>query len=137
MVCETTDAIVLIPSPFTFGGDRTGVFGPCRAEDIPAFLAAGGYCTQPMRTVRFDLLDRVVLIPVELVHAIRYFGPVALALGLLLGWCCFAAMPTTAHPEGSGFRLHHTFVLRVLMRTDHLCCSDCAHRQGAPASSEC
>ncbi|MCX6651608.1 MAG: mercury methylation corrinoid protein HgcA [Methanomassiliicoccales archaeon] len=40
-------------------------FGPVRAEDLPSFLDRG-VCTEEMRTVRFDLKDRLVLAPVEL-----------------------------------------------------------------------
>jgi hypothetical protein len=41
-------------------------YGPVRAADLPAYLAKGG-ATAEMRRVRFGLLDRMVLIPVELV----------------------------------------------------------------------
>lgn len=44
-------------------------YGPVRADDIPVFLEEGR-ATPEMRTVRFDLVDRVVLIPVELVHVL-------------------------------------------------------------------
>ena len=40
-------------------------FGPVRSEDLPAYLD-GGACTEAMRTVRFNLRDRLVLAPVEL-----------------------------------------------------------------------
>lgn len=51
---------------------RTGFevkFGPVRAEDIPEFMERGE-ATPDMRTVRFSLTDRAVLIPVELVHVL-------------------------------------------------------------------
>lgn len=54
------------------------VFGPVRAEDIPAFLAAGQKATREMRTVRFGFKDRVVLTPAELVPALKYVLPAAL-----------------------------------------------------------
>jgi hypothetical protein len=41
------------------------VFGPVRAEDIPAFLDAGLRATPEMRRVMFPLKDRMVLTPVE------------------------------------------------------------------------
>jgi hypothetical protein len=47
--------------------ERSGfkvTFGPVRASDIKAFLKAG-VASEEMRTVRFDLKDRAVLIPVE------------------------------------------------------------------------
>lgn len=45
------------------------VFGPVRAEDIPAFLDAGLEATPEMRRVRFPFKDRLVLTPVEFVQA--------------------------------------------------------------------
>jgi hypothetical protein len=62
-------------------------YGPVRARDLPAYLATHT-ATREIRTVRFALTDRLVLVPVELVHvllpmilaaAVLYFlaGPVA------------------------------------------------------------
>ena len=44
-------------------------YGPIRAEDLPEFLDRGMEATAAMRRARFDLMDRLVLIPVELVQA--------------------------------------------------------------------
>jgi len=55
------------------------VYGPVRACDIPAFLHGELKKTESMRTVRFPLKDRLVLIPVELALAL-----VVLAAGFLL-----------------------------------------------------
>jgi hypothetical protein len=41
-------------------------FGPVRAADIPAFLAAGRKADAAMRTATFDLRERLVLAPAEL-----------------------------------------------------------------------
>jgi hypothetical protein len=60
------------------------VYGPVRAEDIPAFLESDMKATQKMRRVRFGLLDRLVLTPVELVISFKY-----VLLGALL--CFFLA----------------------------------------------
>ena len=60
------------------------VYGPVRAEDIPAFLAAGMKAAPPMRQVRFPLGDRVALIPVELVLSAKYVLLLAAAF-LVLG----------------------------------------------------
>jgi CO dehydrogenase/acetyl-CoA synthase delta subunit len=68
-------------------GNVTGfrvVYGPVRAADLPAFLEAGMQATAEMRRVRFGFLDRVTLIPVELVGAARYAAIGALVL-LVLG----------------------------------------------------
>jgi hypothetical protein len=67
------------------------VWGPVRAADIPAFLAAGMKKTEAMRRVEFRLVDRMAVAPVELVHAWPYLLG---ALGLsFLG----------ALPLGAGF----------------------------------
>jgi hypothetical protein len=65
-------------------------FGPVRAEDIPAYMKTRT-ATKEMRQVRFDFKDRLVLVPVEIVHS---FLPILLA-GLIL---YFAAglIPTLA-----------------------------------------
>jgi len=47
------------------------VYGPVRADDLPAFIAAHGEATPAMRSVRFNLIDRLVLTPMELVAAIK------------------------------------------------------------------
>jgi hypothetical protein len=47
---------------------RTGfriVYGPVRADDLPAFLDAGMKASMAMRRVTFTLHDRLVLVPVE------------------------------------------------------------------------
>jgi hypothetical protein len=56
------------------------VYGPVRAVDIKAFIAAGMKATKIMRTVKFALPDRVTLIPIELVMVIR---PFAIAVAVL------------------------------------------------------
>jgi hypothetical protein len=63
---------------------RTGfrvVYGPVRAADLPAFLDARMTATEEMRSVRYDLRDRAVLVPVEVVLGAKY--PLV-AAGLLL-----------------------------------------------------
>jgi hypothetical protein len=52
-------------------------FGPVRAGDLPAYLAAKGEATPQMRRVGFGFADRAVLVPLEIRGAI---GP----------WCAFA-----------------------------------------------
>jgi hypothetical protein len=51
------------------------VFGPVRAEDIPAFLDAGMKAEPGMRRVRFRIGDRIVLAPIEIVGVLtnKYF----------------------------------------------------------------
>jgi hypothetical protein len=74
-------------------------YGPVRAQDLPEYLKMH-QATPAMRRVRFDLRDRIVLIPVELVHT---FLPMALAalvlwlsIGPLAAWAAAAAILTGA-----------------------------------------
>ena len=57
------------------------VYGPVRASDLPAFLQAGLMAQDAMREVRFGILDRLVLTPIELVGVIR---PTLILLAILL-----------------------------------------------------
>jgi hypothetical protein len=61
------------------------VYGPVRADDLPGFLAAGLKATPEMRRVRFPFVDRVRLIPVELVGWAKYMVPAAVVFLLLAG----------------------------------------------------
>jgi hypothetical protein len=58
-------------------------YGPVRAADLPEYLEAGR-ATPEMRRVRFNLRDRLVLIPVELVGGLLPLL-VGIAIGYLLG----------------------------------------------------
>ena len=44
------------------------VYGPVRSQDLPRFLADNCTASPEMRRVTFDLVDRLVLTPVELVN---------------------------------------------------------------------
>jgi hypothetical protein len=64
---------------------RTGFkveYGPVRAADLPEYLKTN-QATPEMRRVRFSLLDRLVLIPVELVAVLL---PLLLVAALLRSW---------------------------------------------------
>ena len=61
------------------------IYGPVRADDIPAFLEAGMKATDKMRQVTFPLWSRMVLIPVELMMGLRYAIFAALCFFLLGG----------------------------------------------------
>jgi len=65
-------------------------FGPVRAHDIKAYINAGYKATKEMRTVKFNLWDRVVLIPMELIPALKITLPV---FGVVLLANQFAARP--------------------------------------------
>jgi hypothetical protein len=65
-------------------------FGPVRAQDLPAYIAAGNKTTRAMRTIEFPIADRAVLIPMELFPALRKFLWVMLGVFLVMG----------AYPQG-------------------------------------
>jgi CO dehydrogenase/acetyl-CoA synthase delta subunit len=48
------------------------LYGPVRAKDIAAYVAAGRKITPEMRRVQFPLWDRMVLIPVEIIGHMKY-----------------------------------------------------------------
>lgn len=60
-------------------------YGPVRAADLPEFLRER-VATPEMRKVKFDLRDRIVLIPVELRSAALYAIIAAIALWFAGGW---------------------------------------------------
>jgi hypothetical protein len=59
------------------------LYGPVRAKDIGAFLAAGSVATPAMRTVSFTLRERTVLTPMELYPGLKKY------LWVALGWFTF------------------------------------------------
>ncbi|MDD5599538.1 MAG: mercury methylation corrinoid protein HgcA [Victivallaceae bacterium] len=44
------------------------VYGPVRANALPQFMVAGMKATKDMRTVTFNLAERLAVVPVEVVH---------------------------------------------------------------------
>jgi len=61
------------------------IWGPVRAEDIPAFIAADKRPDKSMRQVTFFIGERTVLIPVELSHLLKPTFWVILAVFFLSG----------------------------------------------------
>ena len=63
-------------------------YGPVRAEDLPAYLDAGSKATTQMRIMTFPLKERAVLIPIELMEALKAFliiAPVLLIISGIIG----------------------------------------------------
>jgi hypothetical protein len=60
-------------------------YGPVRAADLPQYLKTR-QATPEMRRVTFSLRDRLVLVPVEIVHGLLPIAIAAAALYLLGGW---------------------------------------------------
>jgi acetyl-CoA decarbonylase/synthase complex subunit gamma len=64
------------------------IYGPIRSEDLSAFLDAGLKATAEMRIKTFNILERLVLIPIELVAALKtalFIAPVLFLAGGLGG----------------------------------------------------
>jgi len=65
-------------------------YGPVCASDIKEYIEADYKATEEMRTVQFDLWDRLVLAPMEIVPALKYTLPI---LGVMLVANQFAKQP--------------------------------------------
>ena len=76
------------------------VYGPVRAQDLPAFLDAGCRATPDMRRKTFTLRERAVLIPVELVQVLKPALLVMLAFFLLSGFGGSAGYGTNLGHQG-------------------------------------
>jgi acetyl-CoA decarbonylase/synthase complex subunit gamma len=61
------------------------VYGPVRAENIPAFLDAGMTAESEMRRVKFSIRDRAVLVPVDFVGGLKYALLIAAGFFILSG----------------------------------------------------
>ena len=61
------------------------IYGPVRAHDLREFLDSGMKTTQEMRNVRFNLSDRLVLVPVEVVQGSLYWLAAAVVFFFLTG----------------------------------------------------
>jgi hypothetical protein len=59
------------------------IYGPIRASDLKAFLDAGMRASHAMRRVTFTLSERLELVGVEVVAALKWFLPVVFLLLLL------------------------------------------------------
>ncbi|MFC1765823.1 mercury methylation corrinoid protein HgcA [Planctomycetota bacterium] len=59
------------------------IYGPVRAKDIPRFLDAGSKASPDMRRVQFNLVDRLAIVPVEMIGSIRKVFLVALTFALI------------------------------------------------------
>jgi len=59
------------------------VYGPVAAADIKEFLQNGYETTPDMRKVKFNVLDRAALTPVETIQKIKYF-PIVVLLFLII-----------------------------------------------------
>ena len=84
------------------------IYGPIRAGDLPAFMDAGMKATQQMRTKTFSLRERAVLIPIELVSALKA------ALIILLGFFILSGILGTGGFWSSAVR-HGLFPIPAIL----------------------
>jgi hypothetical protein len=59
-------------------------YGPVRAEDIGAYIAAGCTATREMRTVTFPFIDRLILTPMEINPAMKKYYPLYALIMLVI-----------------------------------------------------
>jgi hypothetical protein len=76
-------------------------FGPVEARDIPAYLEARYRATPAMRKVRFSMLDRMILTPMEIVPAFKKSPLIILALLAIFGMTPQGIMFHQAMVQGS------------------------------------
>lgn len=60
-------------------------FGPVHAKDIVEYMKSGYMATDDMRTIRFSLLDRLILTPMELNPAMKKFPLLAIIILVISG----------------------------------------------------
>ncbi|HWR73574.1 MAG TPA: mercury methylation corrinoid protein HgcA [Nitrospirota bacterium] len=60
-------------------------FGPVEARDIPAYIRNGYTKTTGMSTIRFTMIDRLILTPMELNPAMKKFPWIAAGILLIFG----------------------------------------------------
>jgi hypothetical protein len=60
-------------------------FGPVRSRDLPAYLSCGNEARPEMRAVRFGVLDRLTLAPMELGQSLMRFPAFAFVAFVLAG----------------------------------------------------
>ncbi len=89
----------------------TVIYGPVRAIDLPEFLDNRLKATPEMRQVKFDLVDRIVLIPVEIVLVGKWALLAIAVFFLLAGLGDGIYSVQRAIWDGS---LHNTILLWVL-----------------------
>jgi acetyl-CoA decarbonylase/synthase complex subunit gamma len=61
-------------------------YGPVRVEDLPAYLEAGFKATEQMRIKTFNLRERAVLIPIELMEAMKAYLALATLFLIISGF---------------------------------------------------
>ena len=85
---------LILPQLGAPGVNATGVrratgfrlsYGPVRAKDIPAYIRAGYKADRDMREMKFGVLDRLALSPMEIIPAMKRYPLFALITLLIFG----------------------------------------------------
>ena len=90
-------------------------YGPVRAEDLPAYLDQGQVATDAMRQLSFTLYERLVLVPVEMVLALKSVVPIGAVLFLAATLLYGRANALTALAGYAGAVLTGTAVAPALL----------------------
>jgi acetyl-CoA decarbonylase/synthase complex subunit gamma len=90
----------------------TVIYGPIEAKDLPAFIDGGLKATREMRYKSFTPWERFVLIPVELVIAMKKALVIMLALVLLAGLLGLAR-PGGFFTNASSYGIHSALALFI------------------------
>jgi hypothetical protein len=61
------------------------LFGPVQAHDIPNYIHAGYKATREMRTIRFSMMDRMILTPMEINPSMKKYPIFAFIVLLIFG----------------------------------------------------
>jgi len=61
------------------------MYGPVQAKDIKAYVAAGYKATGDMRIMKFGMMDRLILTPMEINPAMKKYPQFALAVLIIFG----------------------------------------------------
>jgi hypothetical protein len=80
-------------------------FGPVRASDIKKYLKLGLKKTEKMATVQFDFIDRLKIVPVEVITSISKFLIIALIFFVISG----------ISSEGYSWRMSYEYGLIVIV----------------------
>jgi acetyl-CoA decarbonylase/synthase complex subunit gamma len=61
------------------------IYGPVQAKDIPAFIASGYQATPAMRVKEFPMSERIALIPMELIPALKHMAIILPVMFIISG----------------------------------------------------
>ena len=87
------------------------MYGPVLAKDIKAYVAAGYKATGEMRIIKFGVIDRLVLTPMEINPAMKKYPQFALAVLVIFGLTPEGIIFKNAFYDGMPFLLGGLFAV--------------------------